>query len=389
MQSSHSSSSPSFFTGVEHESLTLDSALHSANIVVVIPAYNEARKIAGVLHSVPDFVKHIVVVEDCGRDNTAQVVERVAQNDSRIVLIRHEQNQGVGGAMITGFRKALELRADVVVKMDGDGQMPPEFLADLLAPLLLREADMAKGNRFHDFRSLARMPVVRRAGNVALSFLTKAAVGYWTCFDPCNGYIALRGDVLAAVPLDRLHRSYFFETSLLAQLYLLGAVIRDVSMPARYADEKSSLSISRVLLEFPPKLLACLLRRLVLKNFLYDFSMESIYLLTGLPLLAFGLVFGLTKWISYSMAGTGAPTGTVMIAAMTIILGFQLLLSAIAEDLRQVPEHPLCRERGFAFSAAAIARTVRQRIVLPEPTPATSAAVFGVSPVQPGSTASS
>lgn len=385
MQSTSNYSPPSFSPGDGHEPLTLEAALQAANIVVVVPAYNEARKIAGVLRSIPDYVKHIVVVEDCGGDNTAQVVERVAEADSRITLIRHEQNQGVGGAMITGFRKALELRADVVVKMDGDGQMSPEFLADLLEPLLFREADMAKGNRFHDFRSLAKMPALRRAGNVALSFLTKAAVGYWTCFDPCNGYLALRGDVLAALPLDRLHRSYFFETSLLAQLYLLGAVIRDVSMPARYADEQSSMSISRVLLEFPPKLLSCLLRRLVLKNFLYDFSMESVYLLTGLPLLTFGLVFGITKWISYSAAGTGAPTGTVMIAAMTIILGFQLLLSAIAEDLRQVPVHPLCRERGFAFSAAALARSVRRRTIVQEPAAATSPAVFGVAPVQSGS----
>jgi glycosyltransferase involved in cell wall biosynthesis len=331
-----------------------------ANVVVVIPAYNEARKIAGVLKSVPAFVRHIVVVEDCGQDNTAEIVERAALDDERIVLVRHERNQGVGGAMISGFRKALELHAEVVVKMDGDGQMPSEFLTDLIEPLLLGQADFTKGNRFHDFRALARMPVVRRAGNVGLSFCTKAAVGYWTCFDPCNGYIAIRGEILAALPLDSLHRSYFFETSLLAQLYLLGAVVRDVSMPARYGDETSHLSVARVLVEFPPKLVACLLRRLLLKNFLYDFSMESLYLLAALPLLLGGSIFGGWNWFEYARAGAGAPTGTVVIPAMLIILGFQLLLSAIAEDLHRVPTEPLCRERAFAHAAATQLAAVRK-----------------------------
>jgi dolichol-phosphate mannosyltransferase len=353
--------------------------LHSVNVLVVVPAYNEGRKIAGVLKTIPDFVSRIVVVDDCSKDSTAQIAERLALEDERIVVLRHESNQGVGGAMITGLRKAVELRADIVVKMDGDGQMHPEFLADLLRPLLLREADFAKGNRFHDFHSLSRMPPIRRAGNVALSFLTKAAVGYWTCFDPCNGYVAIRGDVLAALPLESLHRSYFFETSLLSQLYLLGAVVRDVSMPARYSDERSKLSVSRVLGEFPPKLAACLIRRLVLKNFLYDFSMESIYLLTSIPLLVFGLVYGLTNWIGYAMAGTGAPTGTVMVAAMTIILGFQLFLSAIAEDLRQVPDQPLCRDRAFAQSAASVAVALRARAAVGRPSIAEAGPTFSVS----------
>lgn len=352
-------------------------ALAATNIVVVVPAFNEARKIGGTLRAIPAFVSRIVVVDDCSTDNTAQVVEGHARDDARIVLVRHERNQGVGGAMVSGFRKALELRAEIVVKMDGDGQMPAEFLADLLRPLLARDADFAKGNRFHDFQALAHMPVVRRAGNVALSFLTKAAVGYWSCFDPCNGYVAIRGEILAALPLDRLHRSYFFETSLLAELYLLGAKIADVSMPARYGDEQSKLSVGRVLCEFPPKLIGCLARRLLLKNFLYDFSMESIYLLTSLPLLTFGLIYGLTNWIGYASAGIAAPTGTVMIAVITIILGFQLLLAAIAEDLRRVPEQPLCRQRAFAHSAASLALAPRLRtatIESVEPAPAYSGA---------------
>jgi hypothetical protein len=241
----------------------------------------------------------------------------------------------------------LELNADIAVKIDADGQMSPDDLPALLEPLLRGQGDYSKGNRFRDFQALRRMPPVRRIGNMVLSFLTKAAVGYWSCFDPCNGYVAVRGDVLRRLPLDALGRSFFFETSMLAQLYLLGAVVKDVPIQARYADEQSHLSIRRVWGEFSRKLVACFLRRMVLKNFVYDFSMESIYLLAGLPLLLAGATYGGVNWFLYRLAGEGAPTGTVVIPAMLIILGFQLLLAAVGEDLRRVPREPLCWSLSF------------------------------------------
>jgi glycosyltransferase involved in cell wall biosynthesis len=311
-------------------------------ICVVIPCYNEERHIAAVISQLPSWVRHIVVVDDCSRDRSAEVVEQLAKEDSRVVLVRHERNQGVGGAMISGFQAAIELGAQVVVKMDGDGQMSPDDLPRLIEPLLRGQADFAKGNRFQDFSALARMPLLRRAGNMGLSFLTKAAVGYWNCFDPCNGFVAIRGEVLAALDPRKLQRSFFFETSLLANLYLLGAVIRDVPMPARYGDEKSHLSITRVLIEFPPKLFRCFLKRILLRNFVYEFSMESVYLLAGMPLFFSGVIFGAIKWYQFMRLGVPAPTGTVVIPTLLIILGFQLLLSAIGEDLRAVPRDPLC-----------------------------------------------
>jgi dolichol-phosphate mannosyltransferase len=316
--------------------------LHNYRIVAVIPAYNEANQITDVLRSLPSFLQHVIVVDDASRDGTADIVRRCMIDDRRIVLLRHDKNQGVGGAMVSGFQKALELNAQIVVKLDGDGQMSAEDMSALIQPLLNGSADFAKGNRFRDFQALNRMPWLRRAGNMALSFLTKAAVGYWRTFDPCNGYIALRAEVLRSLPLVGLHRSFFFETSLLSQMYLMGAVVKDVPMPARYGNEISHLSITRVLFEFPPKLMACLLRRIVLKNFIYDFSMESLYLLSAMPLLLLGMGFGGWKWWVYATQGIGAPTGTVVLPAMFIMLGFQLLLSAISEDLRAVPETPLC-----------------------------------------------
>ena len=243
--------------------------------------------------------------------------------------------------MVTGYRKALALEAQIVVKIDGDGQMNMEYLPALLIPLIEGKADYTKGNRFRDFVSLQQMPFIRRVGNMGLAFLAKAATGYWNMFDPTNGFNAIRSDVLSQIPLDSIDRTYYFETSMLANLYLIGAVVKDVPMPARYQGEISSLLIHRILFEFPPRLFGTFLRRLVLKNFIYDFSIGSIYLLTGLPLLLFGLIFGIYKWIQYASISVPAPTGTVMLPTLSVLLGIQLLLSAIEIDLRSVPTEPI------------------------------------------------
>lgn len=310
------------------------------NLAVVIPAYHVSDTIEVVINELPDYLHHIIVVDDASPDNTSELVQSIANGDRRIVLIRHEQNQGVGGAMLTGFRKALELGAQVVVKIDGDHQMDPTHIPALVTPLLERKADYAKGNRFRDFESLQHMPLVRRIGNLGLSFLTKAATGYWNCFDPTNGYFAIRAEMLAQLPLERIDRDYFFETSMLANLYLLDAFILDVPIAARYRGERSSLSIWRVLTQFPVKLLTTLFRRLLLRYFLFDFSMVSVYLLTGIPLILFGLIFGSIKWFQYYQLGIPAPTGTVILPTLALILGIQILLSAIEIDMNAAPKSP-------------------------------------------------
>jgi len=317
--------------------------LSKYNLAVVIPAYRVERELSGVLTSIPTYVRHIIVVNDASPDRTAEVLAEAARCDSRICPVTHKKNQGVGGAMISGYKKALELGAQIVVKLDGDGQMSPDDIPSLVAPLVSGQADFTKGNRFRDFRALTRMPFVRRLGNVGLSFLAKSATGYWNCFDPTNGFLAMRGEVLEQLPLEKIHKTYFFEISQLSQLYLLGACLRDVFIPARYADETSSLSITKVLVEFPPRLAAVFLRRILLHYFLYDFSMGSMYIMVGLPLFLFGLIFGSTEWVHYASRNIPAPTGTVMLATLTVILGIQFLLSAISIDLQSVPREPLSR----------------------------------------------
>lgn len=312
-------------------------------LAVVIPAYRTEKEILAVLQGIPTFIRHIIVVDDASPDSSADLVTAAAKKNRRIVLVRHEKNQGVGGAMVTGFKKALELGAEIVIKLDGDGQMDAHYIPALITPLITGEADYAKGNRFRDFSALRQMPFVRRIGNLGLSFLTKAATGYWNIFDPTNGYFAIRADVLAQLPLDQIDKGYYFETSMLSRLYLLDAFVQDVTIPARYRNEVSSLSIHRVLFEFPFKLTRTLIKRIILKYFIFDFSMMSIYLLTGIPLLLFGLIFGITKWIQYAELGIAAPTGTVILPTLSVILAIQILLSAIEIDLNAAPRKAISK----------------------------------------------
>lgn len=331
------------------------------HVAAVVPAYNVSAELGGVLRQMPPMFKTIVVVDDASRDDTAAVAERYAQLDPRIILIRHPANQGVGGAMITGYGKALEAGADVVVKVDGDGQMPLWLAPQLVQPLVDGVADYTKGNRFRDFQAIRAMPTIRRIGNVILSFLSKAATGYWHCFDPTNGFVAIRADVLSQMPLQKIDRTYFFETSMLSHLYVLGAVVKEVPMPARYAGETSSLSIPRVVGQFPGRLLWSLMRRLVLKNFVYDFNLESFHILCGLPLVLAGALYGGYHWWWYSSHNLAAPSGTVVLSALLITLGTQLLISAVNLDLQSIPREPINSGPIRAVAAETTAAPSRPR----------------------------
>ncbi len=311
------------------------------HVAAVLPAYNVEQELGGVLRSLPALFTTIIVVDDGSRDETGAVADRYAELDRRITVVHHESNRGVGAAMVTGFRAAIDSGADIVVKIDADGQMPLWLVPELIAPLIRGEADYTKGNRFRDFAAVRAMPLARRVGNVALSFLAKAATGYWRSFDPTNGFLAIRSDVLTQLPLHKIDPTYYFEISMLSHLYLIGAVVKEIPMPARYAGEPSSLSIPRVLRQFPGRLMASLLRRIVLKNYVYDFNLESLHLAIGLPVFLAGVLFGAWKWLSFAALSRPAPTGTVVLPALMIMVGVQLLLSAIQLDLAAVPREPV------------------------------------------------
>ena len=307
-------------------------------ISVVIPCYNVSRHIEDVIRNLPASITYIITVNDCSTDETEYKLTNLQKDNKKIIYIKHDKNQGVGGAVLTGFRKSMDLNSDITIKMDGDDQMDPVYIPMLIKPLVEDKADFTKGNRFRDFKALKNMPVLRRIGNIGLSFLIKAASGYWNIFDPANGFTAIRNETLRNMNFARIHKRYFFETSILIELYHADAVVQDVPMKARYGDETSGLSKRKVLLEFPPKLIVAFCRRIFMKYFLYEFNIASLYMLFGFPLFILGIVYGLVNFFKYTSEHTGAPTGTVVIPTLLIILGFQLLLSAANYDITNYPK---------------------------------------------------
>lgn len=321
-------------------------------IAVIIPCYRVAAFVARVITSLPAFVDDVIVVDDGSPDAVGETV-RPFLGEGRTPachLVTHERNRGLAAAMHSGFEKALALGADVLVKMDGDGQMDPGQLPRLLDPIVSGEADFTKGNRFHHRRYLRGMPFARKLGNLGLSFLAKAASGYWHVFNPTNGYLALRREVVEAIDSARLGPRYFFETSLLVEAYFAGATLVDVPMPAKYRDETSSLSVRRTALEFPRYLAAVTLRRVLLRYFVRDFTAVSVFLIVGLPLVVFGLGFGLWHWYGNYGSGVPTPTGTIVVAMLPLLIGFQLLLQALVMDVANAPRRsawgPRNRPRG-------------------------------------------
>ncbi len=308
-------------------------------VAVVIPAYRAAHTIERVIGGIPAWVDAIYVVDDASPDETGARVRAVT--DARVRLLVHDVNRGVGGAMVTGYQQALRDSVDIYVKMDADDQMDPAYLPQLIEPLVSGRADYAKGNRFHDAEALRRMPLLRKVGNAGLSFLIKAASGQWHIFDPTNGYTAIHRTALTALDARRIHPRYFFESSMLISLRRADAVVEDVPMPARYGDESSHLSIARTLTDFPLLLLRHGLRRILWQYFVVDFNPVSLFLVCGVPLVAYGALFGLYHWIDSYRRNVLTPTGTVMLAVLPLILGFQLLLQAMVLDVQNLPKRAL------------------------------------------------
>ena len=208
-------------------------------VAVVIPAHNEEAHIEQVVRTLPSFVDRVIVTDDGSSDRTSEIVLGVARDD--LTLIRHPENRGVGAAVVSGYRRALEGDPDIVVLMQGDEQTDPAQMHRLLDPIVEGRYDFAKGNRFFSWRSFRGMPFLRVVGNVGLSSLMKLASGYWQVFDSLNGYTAISSGLLRTLPLDRLESRYELETLMLLELRLAGARVTDVAIPAVYGEEVSGV----------------------------------------------------------------------------------------------------------------------------------------------------
>jgi len=311
-----------------------------SKIAVVIPCYRETAHIMSVIESIGDEVSQIFVIDDACPDHTGKYVLANC-TDGRVKVLTHGQNTGVGGATLTGYKSAIESGANIIVKLDGDGQMDPAHIEDLVKPLRQGDADYAKGNRFFNLDGLSRMPKTRILGNLLLSFASKVSSGYWNVFDPTNGYTAIRSNVAQHLPFDKLDQGFFFESDMLFRLYLLRAVVADIPMPANYGNEKSSLKIRNVIFSFTIKHWINTTKRIFYTYFLRDFGVASIELVLGKIMLLCGMAYGVYGWHGSSVSGVPATAGTVLLAALPVILGTQFLIGFIDHDTRNVPTKPL------------------------------------------------
>ena len=280
-------------------------------------------------------VDAIFVIDDCSQDDTSRVAE--SQGDDRVLVLRTPNNQGVGGATMLGYRKALEIGSDIVVKMDGDGQMSPEYLPDLLDPIIEQGYMYTKGNRFMFPEALRRMPRHRLFGNIVLTFMNKLSSGYWHIFDPCNGYTAISAEILRQLDMSAIHQRYFFESDMLIQLNWSRALVKDIPMKAHYGGEESGLNPLGAGFTFPFLMLRKFFCRVYKKYVLRDFSPIALFLFLGLALFFGGTIFGIYLWISSMISEHPTPIGTIMLALVPMILGFQLLLQAIVLDIQDTP----------------------------------------------------
>jgi dolichol-phosphate mannosyltransferase len=307
----------------------------SLRFCVVLPAYNESRHLETTVSHVPDWVDGIIVVDDASTDETFAIARQLA--DPRARVLHHEENQGVGGATVTGLRAALDAGYDVIIKMDADDQMDARELPILVGPIELGMAEYVKGNRFRRTGRPSSMPTTRWFGNIILSFLTKVASGYWHVFDPQCGFVAISAPTLRRLSLNGIARDYFFEDDMLIRLNVIDARVVDVDTSALYGDEISYVSITRASWSFPVRLARGFAWRFVRRHFMNDFGLIAFLTFLGGLSALFGIVFGLYHWVLSINSGVPATTGTVMIAVVPLILGIQMLLQALSLEVQSSP----------------------------------------------------
>lgn len=314
----------------------------NSRIAVVIPTYKARNHILAVIDGIGPEISRIYVIDDHCPDKSGEYVENNCK-DNRVTVIKHAENKGVGGAVMTGYQAAINDGMGIMVKIDSDGQMDPALIPDFVAPIIAGEADYTKGNRFFDLEDVRLMPKMRLFGNAVLSLMCKLSSGYWNLFDPTNGYTAIHADVARHLPFHKISQRYFFETDILFRLNTLRAVAVDVPMAAKYGDEVSNLKISKIIGEFLVKHARNLSKRIFYNYYLRDMSLASIELPFGLGLLGFGFTYGIYHWAKSAQTGIATPAGTVMLAAMPAMIGLQLTLAFISYDIASVPRRRIHR----------------------------------------------
>ena len=303
------------------------------SIAVVIPAYNEELLIAKVIATMPDFVDHLVIVDDCSLDGTVTTIKHLGRTNKKIVLLKHLNNKGVGAAIATGYIWARDNKIDVTAVMAADFQMDPDDLPRILEPVCRGECDYTKGNRLFRGESWEMIPKHRYIGNSFLSLFTKIASGYWHIADSQSGYTAISLVTLRGINIQSIYPRYGMPNDLLIKLNIASFRVRDVSIrPIYNVGEKSGIKVKKVVFSIPWLLLKGFWKRMFEKYVIRDFHHLLFFYILGLTLTPFGFVFGLYLVIS-RLLGEGIASTSALFAAFLFISGLQSLFFAMWFDM--------------------------------------------------------
>lgn len=315
-------------------------------IAVIIPSYKVREHIIQTISAVGQEVERIYVVDDKCPDNSGEYVN-LHCNDERVVVLFNKVNLGVGGAMISGYLRAIADGMDILVKIDGDGQMDPSLIEYFTRPIELGHADYTKGNRFFSSKALKSMPLKRLVGNAALSFITKASSGYWDILDPTNGYTAIHARVAAVIDWDKVSKRYFFESDILFHLGRAKACVVDIPLMSLYGTEESNLHIKKVIPVFLKKNTRNLFSRLISAYFVRGFSVGSMALLGAVFLLTIGSFLAILIGIKSNVTGVPTSLGAIFSVGLMLIFGFQLLMTFLSVDMASSARKPIYPRLGI------------------------------------------
>jgi glycosyltransferase involved in cell wall biosynthesis len=305
----------------------------SKSIAVVVPCFNEETQIAKVINTMPAFIDHIVVVDDRSRDRTIEVVKEQQKHNPRLILLCHENNQGVGGAIATGYKWARDRDVDVAVVMAGDGQMAPEDLPNLLDPVVSGEVDYSKGNRLISGEAFRIIPRIRYFGNSTLSLLTKIASGYWHIADSQTGYTAINKRALQTIDWDRMYKRYGQPNDLLVKLNVYNFHVRDVEIePVYNVGEKSGIKIRKVLFTISWLLIKLFFWRMKEKYVIRDFHPLVFFYLLSFFMLFINLLSAVRLLVLWVIHGQ-VPEITMLIWIFSFSMGFMACFFAMWFDM--------------------------------------------------------
>ncbi len=302
-------------------------------VAAILPCYNEEKLIAKTIETLPDFVDYIIAVDDNSTDKTLEIIKDQSKHNQRVIPIHLDPNEGIGGAYIHGFEWTLKHKVDLIFTMAGDAQCNPDYMSIMADTLIDKNLDYVKANRFAHLEDLKKMPPFRRVGNTVITILTKFASGYYSIFDSQNGYGVFRQKTLENLPFEHIGRRYDYENTLLIALAIMSARIKDEPVPAIYGEEVSTIPVFKTTMRALKVVWQGFWRRIYYKYVVYNFHPIALFLLGGLTLGGLGFLFGAYLIVAKVLSDATPSSGSVMLAVLPIILGFQMILSAITMDM--------------------------------------------------------